>query len=78
MGARWRYIVFTSPHRLDLPHLRFLCTTKRPLTKTLGVRPEFLITIREQPITLEEQDASNTIAVREQHDRVSISADKQT
>jgi hypothetical protein len=39
---RWRYVVFNSPHRLDL---RLLCTDRTPVTNMLHIWPALPIAI---------------------------------
>ncbi|KAI0291180.1 hypothetical protein B0F90DRAFT_1779209, partial [Multifurca ochricompacta] len=40
---RWRYLIFASPHRLDL---RLLCTNGTPVRRTLDCWPALPISIQ--------------------------------
>ena len=64
---RWRYIVFTSPRRLDL---KLYCTRKRSVdSKTLDIWPELPIVIHAQDMQCKE-DVTNVIAALKRHNRV--------
>ncbi|KAH9952990.1 hypothetical protein BGW80DRAFT_552913 [Lactifluus volemus] len=62
---RWRYIVFTSPLRLNL---RLLCTNKTPVRKTMEVWPPLPIEIQYFSVDLRVED--NVIAALEHPNRV--------
>jgi len=65
--CRWRWIVFTSPRRLDL---KLYCTRQRSVnSKTLDVWPELPIVILAKNIQSKE-DVTNVIAALRQHNRV--------
>ncbi|KAI0289155.1 hypothetical protein B0F90DRAFT_1826689 [Multifurca ochricompacta] len=63
---RWRYLIFASPHRLDL---RLLCTNGTPVRRTLDCWPAFPISIQyggvvgRPPPALKDED--NIIAALE-------------
>ena len=62
---RWRYIVFASPHRLDL---RLVCTARTPVRETLHVWPALPIAVRiSDPY---EEIPDNVVAALEHKDRV--------
>jgi hypothetical protein len=65
--ARWRSIVFASPHRLQL---QLLCTNKTPVQKALNIWPELPIVISGRLGTSKRQDAHNIIAALRQYNRV--------
>ncbi|KAH9972653.1 hypothetical protein BGW80DRAFT_1459739 [Lactifluus volemus] len=62
---RWRYVVFSSPLRLDL---RIYCSDKTPARETLDVWPAFPIEIFSVNFDL----GDNIIAALEHHDRVCV------
>src|SRR5579863_4042389 len=64
---RWRFVVFISPHRLQL---RLLCTNKRPVQNTLDIWPELPIVISGWGGMSNPQGANNIIAALKQHNRV--------
>jgi len=65
--CRWRWIVFTSPRRLDL---KLYCTRQRSVnSKTLGIWPELPIVIDAENMRSQE-DATNVIGALRQHNRV--------
>ena len=65
---KWRFVVFTSPHRLKL---QLLCTCTTPVGKTLHVWPELPIVISDYdyPKSLAE-GAANIIAALQHPNRV--------
>jgi len=65
---KWRYVVLSSPRRLNL---RLLCTDIRPVREMLDIWPAIPIVIwkSRDPISLEE-GADNIIAALEHPDRV--------
>jgi hypothetical protein len=65
---RWRQIVFSSPHGLNL---KILCTHKTPVRKLLGVWPAFPIVIDYSGSAIAPDDEDDIIATLEEHlDRV--------
>src|SRR5216683_262039 len=64
---RWRYVVFDSPHRLDL---RLLCTYKTPVTNMLDIWPALPIYIYVVDETSSLPDVTNIISALQQHNRV--------
>jgi len=64
---RWRYVVFASPHRLQL---QLLCTNKRPVQNTPDVWQELPIVIRGSLGMSRPQDVNNIIAALTRHNRV--------
>jgi hypothetical protein len=62
---RWRFIIFASPHFLDL---QLECTDRTPTRTSLDIWPLLPIAISSDPCVLGGQD--NIIAALEQHDRV--------
>ena len=65
--CRWRWIVFTSPRRLDL---KLYCTGQRSVnSKTLGIWPELPIVVVANYVKSQE-DATNVIAALRHHNRV--------
>jgi len=65
--CRWRWIVFTSPRRLDL---KLYCTEQRSVnSKTLGIWPELPIVIDAENMRSQE-DATNVIGALRHHNRV--------
>lgn len=66
---RWRYVVFTSPRRLNL---RLLCIARRPVRQMLGIWPTLPIVISDlADATSLEEGADNISAALKHHDRVS-------
>jgi len=64
---RWRWIVFTSPRRLDL---KLYCTEQRSVnSKTLDIWPALPIVIFA-PNTKSQEDVTNVIAALRHHNRV--------
>ena len=70
---RWRQVIFTSPHRLNL---QLLCTIGTPVRKNLGIWPPFPVLVNyypnhvTQPAGLTPNDEDNAIAALEHHNRV--------
>jgi len=65
--CRWRWIVFTSPRRLDL---KLYCTPQRPANpKTLDIWPALPIVVFSRTMHSKE-DVTNVIAALRQHNRV--------
>jgi hypothetical protein len=64
---QWRFIVFASPHRLQL---QLLCTNKTPVQNTLDVWPELPMAISGRGGMSGPQDANNIIAALTHHSRV--------
>jgi len=65
--CRWRWIVFTSPRRLDL---KLYCTEQRSInSKTLGIWPELPIVICAYK-TEPKEDVTNIMAALRHHNRV--------
>jgi hypothetical protein len=60
---RWRYVVFSSPLRLEL---RLWCSNRTSVTEMLDVWPPFPIEIRSSTDNL----GDNIVAALEQHDRI--------
>jgi len=64
---RWRWIVFTSPRRLDL---KLYCTPQRSVnSKTLGIWPALPIVVFSRNMQSKE-DVTNVIAALRHHNRV--------
>jgi len=63
---RWRYIVFTSPHRLDL---RLFCTERTPVREMLHIWPALPIAVWIYDAPYEEIP-DNIVAALEHNDRV--------
>jgi F-box-like len=66
---RWRFVIFASPHHLDL---QLFCTPKRPVRKMLDIWPAFPLVVDFQycPEEPSEDYFDNLIAALECHDRV--------
>ena len=64
---RWRNIIFSSPHHLDL---KIGCTERTPTRTSLDIWPPFPITIYCFPRDLDEEGQDNIFAALEHHDRV--------
>jgi F-box-like len=66
---RWRNVVFSSPHRLDL---RLLCTIRRPVRVRLDIWPALPIILAGSvdPTTLPMESADNILTALEHRDRV--------
>ena len=64
---RWRYIIFASPHGLDL---RLVCTHRTPTRTSLDIWPPFPISISCPFWDLDDEGQDNIIAALEHHDRV--------
>ena len=65
---QWRYVVITSPRRLNL---RLLCTRYRPVKEMLGVWPALPIAVWESfPETSLEDGVENIFAALEHSDRI--------
>ena len=65
--CRWRWVVFTSPRRLDL---KLYCTQQRSVnSKTLDIWPELPIVVVARDIESKE-DGTNVIAALRHHNRV--------
>ena len=62
---RWRYIIFSSPLRLNL---RLCCKGSRPVREMLDIWPPFPIEIYEDCCS--EEGVDNIIAALEHHDHV--------
>ncbi|KAI0246577.1 hypothetical protein BJV78DRAFT_1157801 [Lactifluus subvellereus] len=70
---RWRYIMFASPHRLEL---RLRCTPRTPVRETMAVWPTLPIIVDNwpdfrPPVRPPPEGGDNLVAVLEHHDRVS-------
>lgn len=65
---RWRFVVFASPHRLDL---HILCTKRNQVEKDLNIWPQLPIAIDAFSDTLPMPGATNIIAALKHHDRLS-------
>ena len=64
---RWRWVVFTSPRRLDL---KLFCTGQRSVnSKTLDIWPALPIVVVAEDMG-SEQDVTNVIAALRHHNRV--------
>jgi len=63
---RWRYVVFDSPHRLDL---RLLCTGRTQVTNMLDIWPALPIDISAY-YQLPASGENNIISALQQHNRV--------
>jgi hypothetical protein len=63
---RWRYVVFDSPHRLDL---QLLCTDRTPVTNMLDIWPALPIVISAN-LPLPASGVTNIISALQQHNRV--------
>src|SRR5216683_6766706 len=63
---RWRYVVFDSPHRLDL---QLLCTDRTPVTNMLDIWPALPIVISAK-LPLPASGVTNIISALQQHNRV--------
>jgi len=66
---RWRYVVFNSPHRLDL---QLLCTDSTPVTNMLHIWPALPIVISFSVgiKPLSASGVSNIMSALQQHNRV--------
>jgi F-box-like len=66
---RWRFVIFASPHHLDL---QLLCTLTRPVRKMLDIWPEFPLMVDCCDYTAKpsEDHFDNLIAALERRDRV--------
>jgi hypothetical protein len=66
---RWRFLIFASPHRLNL---RLICTPIRPVRKMLDIWPAFPLVISFNGYTAKssEDHFDNLIAALERRDRV--------
>jgi hypothetical protein len=62
---RWRYVVFGSPHRLNL---RLVCTAGTRVEETLDIWPAFPIDLRVYD--LQDSNEDNSIATLELNDRI--------
>ena len=67
MCRRWRTIIFSSQHRLDL---RLLCTERLPIEITLDLWPAFPIIVQYPSGSLSPDDRDKIADVLQQHDRV--------
>ena len=69
---RWRQVIFTSPHRLNL---QLLCTFGTPVRKNLGIWPPFPVLVNYYPYFVTHpgftpNDEDNAVAALEHHNRV--------
>ena len=64
---RWRCLVFASPRHLDL---RLLCTSRRPVGKSLDIWPGLPIVVQDNTKTPRLSGGTNIIAALLQHNRV--------